>query len=263
MKKNDSKVKEALDEIFSDDFIEIDSSSKKDDNNSLISNAIFTDFELEDEKEEQLKNNSVSETSVRENIIENENIMQNNLSESIKSYESNRKNIKHSSTINYKYVIVTIIIMIIIFLLSMVVFIGIIGINRTTICELAASDTGYQFSDKYEILYNKDKIIKIKSEYVYKATSEEFKEQVKYVKESKLPVVINSNGIRGFTYTIEENDNMFKVSGYLNFEEMDFKEIDKQDYDLFPLTYVKINSKTTYSNFTNKLKKQGFACKYK
>lgn len=274
MNKKNNDLKDALDEIFGDDFIEIDTSDKNLDNNSLLNQAVFTDFELEEEKQDEYEDKNLKSPEIVVNsnegeikpYLDDENSTKDLVNEYDQDKVSAQSKLKTRITsfksINYKYVIATIIIMIIILLSSMIVFIGIIGINKTVTCELAAADTGYSFSDKYEIKYAKNKIKKIKSEYIYKATSTEFKEQVKYVKESKMPVVINSNGINGFTYVVEENENLFKVEGYLDFDIIDKKALDEQDFDLFPLTYQKITSKTTYEDFTNKLKKQGFACKY-
>lgn len=255
MHKKDDNLKDALDEIFDDDFIEVETKDSNEENIPLIDRAIFTDYELEEEKkEEQLKQSDVNVHNINEKPVNNE----------VKDDLATIKNIpkKDRSKINYKLLLI-ILIAIIILLVSLGVYLAVFEIEKTTVCELKAKDTGYNFSDTYMVIYKKNNIIKIKSSYVYNATDSEFTEQVKFVKESKLPIVINSNGMSGFTYTVEESDNMFKVNGYLDFEKMNFKEVDKQNYDLFPIAYEKIDSKTTYSSFINKLKKEGYSCKNK
>lgn len=255
MHKKDDNLKDALDEIFGDDFIEVDTGDKIEENAPLIDRAIFTDYELEEEKQEQLKRSNIATDNIKQIPVNNK----------ANNNTPNKKNIpkKEHTKRKYKPFILIILTIIMVLLISLVVYIIVFGIEKTTICELKAKDTGYNFSDSYIITYKKNNIMKIKSSYVYNATDSEFTEQVKFVKESKLPVVINSNGMSGFTYMVEESDNSFKVNGYLDFEKMNFKEVDKQDYDLFPITYEKINSKTTYNGFVNKLKKQGYICKNK
>lgn len=255
MHKKDDNLKDALDEIFGDDFIEVDMDDKKEENVPLIDRVIFTDYELEDEKQEQLKRSNTSTDKIKKIPVWNE----------AKNNTPITKNIpKKKPTKNiYKSFILIVLIITMILIISLSIYITIFGIEKKEVCELKAKDAGYNFSDTYIIAYKKNNIIKIKSSYEYNATDSEFTEQVKIIKESKLPVVINSNGMSGFTYIVEENDNSFKVNGYLDFEKMNFKEVDKQNYDLFPIAYEKINSKTTYNNFINKLKKQGYTCKNK
>lgn len=256
MKKKDENVKEALDEIFGDDFIELDAESLDNENAPLIDRAVFKDFELEEEQEEKLAENTVPTNNTK-------NISSNIQDKNILPAKDNIKTNHQKKIINTRMIILTIILIILVLIIGIGIYIGIFGIKRNTVCKLIASDTGYNFSDVYTITYQKNIIKKIKSTYIYNATDDEFKNQVKYVKESKIPVVINSNGISGFTYVVEENDELFKVDGYLDFEQINFKELDTQDFQLFPITYKKINSKTTYKSFVNSLKKEGYSCKNK
>ncbi len=252
MSKKDDNLKDALDEIFGDDFIEVDA-GEENENAPLIDRVVFTDYELEEEKEDAKESNIIIHNKI-ETPPKNE-VKANSPKESVQKKERTKR--------NYKPLVSIILTIIMILVISLAVYIAVFGIEKTTTCELKAKDTGYNFSDTYIITYKKNNIKKIKSSYEYNATDNEFIEQVKIIKENKLPVVINSNGMSGFTYTIEESNTMFKVNGYLDFEKMNFKEVDKQDFDLFPVTFEKIDSKTTYDSFVNKLKKQGYTCKNK
>ena len=147
-----------------------------------------------------------------------------------------------------------------ILLLIITLYFTLFGVEKTEKCSISARDDGYKFSDEYIITYKKNKIKKIHSTYSYVSYSEEYNEQIKQIKKDKLPIIINSNGMLGFTYIMEEKTDMLKITGYLDFELMDFVKIDKQDQKLFPLSYETFNSKTTYKTFKKKLIKDGFIC---
>ena len=51
-----------------------------------------------------------------------------------------------------------------------------------------------------------------------------------------------------------------EVNGYIDFELIDFKKIDKINQDLMPISYVKLDSKTTFKSLESELKKEGFKC---
>ena len=274
MSKKNEDVKAAIDAIFGDDFIEIDKTNEESSDNTLT----FTDLEEDEENE---VNNKVIEDN---NIIENINkINDSDYNEDIKdeiepnsdyynespilltkpSFKDkiirNIKNININKN-NILYTLGVAGIVLLVILLIITIIIVIFGVKKDVKCVSNATDNGYSFKEIYEITHKKNEIIKIKSLYRYEATSSEYMEQVQFVKNDKIPVVINSNGMKGFTYIIEEKDDMFEVTGYLDFREMDFAEIDKVDKKLFPVSYIEFDSKTTYESLEKMLKKKGFTC---
>lgn len=131
---------------------------------------------------------------------------------------------------------------------------------RVISCSTSAEDDGYKYSDEYKITYIRNKINMLESSYTYSAITDEYKKQIEYIKKEKLPVVINTNGMPGFTYTYESSDEVFKINGYLDFSLIKFKEVDKINQKLMPISFVKINSKTTYKSLKTDLEKRGFKC---
>ena len=64
----------------------------------------------------------------------------------------------------------------------------------------------------------------------------------------------------GFTYIYEASDDYFLVSSYLDITKFDFNIIDKNDNKKNPLSYVNINSKTTYKSLIEYFEKNGYKC---
>lgn len=290
MSKKNEDVKAAIDAIFEDDFIEI----KKTDETPTESNITFSDYEDEEEKEitthedNDISNNDsyVEEDNnkIQDNIdddVNNDNINNDYYNEepifltkqskkdkifnSIKK-ENILKNFNKDNIIrkfnkdNILYTLGIIGIISLVIVLVITIFVVVFGVKKNVKCVSKATDEGYSFMETYEITYKKNDIIRIKSIYRYEATSADFLEQVQFVKKDKVPVVVNSNGMKGFNYIIEEKDDAFEVTGYLDFKEMDFTEVDKVDKKLFPISYIDFDSKTTYKDMEKSLKKKGFTC---
>ena len=210
-------VKEALDEIFDDDFIEIGDS-----------------------------NNDEVSSDVNKSDISKEN-----------------KNIFEEYNNNYGKYKIVVFILIAMFIIAIVGIILFIFKEKTIVCTNNIKADVYKLYEEYDITYKKNKIIKLKNIYEYVAISDEYKFQIDYIKTEKLPVIINSNGMDGFTYKYEVSDNSYYLIGYLDFEQMDFAKIDKINKKLFPISYVDFDSITTYLNLKNIIEKKGFSCKLK
>lgn len=132
--------------------------------------------------------------------------------------------------------------------------------ERVVNCSYKAIDKGYSITDEYKITYKKNKVIYFDGKYTYKALNDEYKKQIDFVTEQKMPVIINSNGMPGFTYIYEVGDDYFSVQSYLDFNLFDCNLIDKNDNNTNPISYVLINSSTTYESLVKKLKKDGYTC---
>lgn len=271
MDNKDKDLESALDDIFGSDFIEINTnvSSKQDVIIDNYTNKSETSSIMEPTTNVSSNNiDDLSYDSFKENIgiIDNELVTDDKiLSDNQKSNDikkeiefkkkENKEKISNKKIILY-FIIGFIFGLVLIFILVNYVF----GITKLVNCSSTAEDVGYKYTDEYKITYKKNKITYLESIYKYTALTDEYKEQVSYVKEEKIPVIVNTNGMSGFTYTYEISDNSFKVNGYIDFELIDFKKIDKINQELMPVSYVKINSKTTFKSLESELKKQGFKC---
>lgn len=279
MDDKDKDLKNALDDIFGSDFIEIDTNNTTDivsKNEPILTNEtddclipatndMVNDsdnlFREDDAEQEQqiLSKKDVEDNQTSELDVLKEDVTQ---PTAIKPLKSNNQKIKKSeSNFDNKKIILYFIIgfvlgLILIFILVNYVF----GITKVVNCSSSAKDVGYEFTDEYKITYKKNKISYLESVYTYTALNDEYKGQIEYVKEEKLPVIVNSNGMPGFTYLYETSDEYFKVSGYLDFTLIDFDKVDKINQDLMPVSYVKINSKVNYKTLKKNLEKQGYKC---
>lgn len=244
MEKN-NEIEEALNNIFGSDFVEVDI---KDDAKDYVDNDNMYSAPKEDKVEDifnTYQNNNDIEAK-EDNDLGNKVINGKRITNKIKE---NKENIIY-------YLIGLAIITVIIYVLVNFVF----GITKTVTCTYRAEDEGYDFSDEYKITYKKNKISYVESVYTYNALNDEFKGQLQYIREDKLPVIVNSNGMPGFTYIYESNDDFIKVNGYLDFTLFEFDKIDKMDQELMPISYFKIDSKTTYKTLKEDLESEGYVC---
>ena len=63
----------------------------------------------------------------------------------------------------------------------------------------------------YAILQPVELLDGMDGKYKYTALTDEYKQQIEYVKNEKLPAIVNSNGMDGFTYIYEASDDYFLV----------------------------------------------------
>lgn len=290
----DNDVKKALDDIFGSDFIEIDSNS--DDNHSEEFN-LDDSVEIKDEQENvsDVENNTLNiniplisepvipeivdstnedndfedkfiekDTSADElqQVIENEKVMYSVSDNKNMKKQKNDKNVKkENNSYNNNALILYFMIGIILGTILILLFVNKNNnIEKKINCTYKAEDTGFKTTDEYTITYKGNKLIYIEGEYVYTAKTDEFKPQIDYIKEEKLPVIINSNGMSGFTHNYEISDNYYKVLSYYDISLFNFDIVDKNDSKITPISYIELNSKTTLKSLRANLEKNGYKC---
>ena len=240
MDEKDSDVKRALDDIFGDDIIEIDPAIN--DEEPIEEIIEINKEELNDEKKESKVEEIKEETITEEKDI---------------SLIDNEKQEKSFNKKIFIYFILG-------FIIGLVFIYFIVNYSsekeKIVNCSYQAEDTGYKVTDEYKITYKKDNVIYVESIYNYTAKTDEYKNQIEYIKDEKLPIIINSNGMSGFTYTYETSENFFKVFGYLDFTLFDYDKISKINQSVTPISYFNISSKQSFNELTKKLEKEGYVC---
>lgn len=230
MEDNDKKMKEALDNIFGDDVMEIENTN--DDNLTNTS----------------LNIPSISSSDIVAPVsLDNEN--------NIKDKEDENGNISQKKIILY-----FLIGFILGFILIYIIVNFIINKEKVINCSYSASDTGYKVTDEYKIKYKNNTILKVEGSYTYTAKNEEYKSQIEYIKKEKIPVIINSNGMKGFTYLYEVSDSYFKVNSYLDYDLFDLDNINKINQDNVPISYFKITNDKSVKKLKSELVSKGYTC---
>lgn len=230
MEDNDKKMKEALDNIFGDDEIEIKNTS-----------------------DDILTNTSLNIPSISSSDIE------------VPVYLDNENNInddkKEDNDISQKKIILYFFIGFILGLILIYIIVNFI-LNKEKVinCSYSANDVGYKVTDEYKIKYKNNTILKVEGSYTYTAKNEEYKSQIEYIKKEKIPVIINSNGMKGFTYLYEVSDNYFKVNSYLDYELFDFNNINKINQTNMPISYFKVTNDKSIKKLKKELVGKGYIC---
>ena len=227
MDEKDKQMKEALDDIFGDDVIEI-----KDTNDDNLTNTSLN-----------IPNISSSEI-IAPTSLDNENNIQ----------ETTAKD----NNISYKKIILYFLIGFVLgFILIYIIVNFVLNKEKTINCSYSANDLGYKITDEYKIKYKNNIILKVDGSYIYTAKTEEYKSQIEYIKNEKIPVIINSNGMKGFTYIYEVSDSYFKVNSYLDYDLFEFDKINKIDQKNMPISYFKIASDKSVKKLKNELINKG------
>ena len=275
MNKHDDDLKNALDDIFGSDFIEIDTSTPEDTksdehdkdvifkdsdevstiadaNQSFVEPKINDDFE-NDRLKQTMPDDSLSEkTKTDENVVKENSALTNN---------TKIDNDKSNSFFSSKKIIIIFVIGFVLGIALIYILVNyVFGVTKVVNCSSSATDVGYKYTDEYKITYKKNKITYVESTYTYTALNDEYKEQIQHVKDDKLRAVINSNGMPGFTYLYENSDDYFKVNGYLDFELFDYEQIDGLNQESTPISYFKIDSNLTFEKLKSNLKENGYQC---
>lgn len=230
MDEKDKQMKEALDDIFGDDVIEI-----KDTNDDNLTNTSLN-----------IPNISSSEIIAPTSLDKENNIQ-----------ETTEKD----NNISYKKIILYFLIGFVLgFILIYVIVNFVLNKEKTINCSYSANDLGYKITDEYKIKYKNNTILKVDGSYIYTAKTEEYKSQIEYIKNEKIPVIINSNGMKGFTYLYEVSDSYFKVNSYLVYDLFEFDKINKIDQKNMPISYFKITSDKSVKKLKNELINKGYTC---
>ena len=117
-----------------------------------------------------------------------------------------------------------------------------------------------KYSDEYKITYKHDDIVYVEGEYIYNVLDNDYKDQIDVIKNEKMHVLLNSNGMKGFTYTYEVSDKSFKINSYLDFSQFDYKKINNIDQSLMPISYFEITNNMKYETLIKELQNQGYKC---
>ena len=267
MDNKDKDLKNALDDIFGSDFIEIDTGKKDGAKEELTyhkKEVFYKDSEIKNDdnktpffSDDVMKDDEVKENKDNDNYDESLNII-----DSVKEQDEDApKEKKDNNFLSNKKIIIWFIIGFIIGIILIYVLVNyVFGLEKVVNCSTSAEDIGYKYTDEYKITYKKNKIIYVQSTYTYTALSDEYKDQIDYVKNEKLKAIINSNGMPGFTYSYENSDDYFKVNGYLDFELIDFKSLSGINQESTPLSYFEISKDLTFEKLKSNLEKSGYQC---
>lgn len=242
MNNKDNDIKKAIDEIFGDDVVEIDNDTKEEykENNFII----------EEVKEE---NNDIKQ----ENIIDVSDSYT-NLENKQEEIENNLNN-KNDDELRKKILLYFLIGMVLGLILLYFVIKYFNNKEYLVNCSYEAEDFGYKITDEYKIKYKNNKILYVEGSYIYTVKTDDYKKQIEFIKKEKLPIIINSNGMKGFTYVYEESETFFKMQAYLDFSLFDYSKINKLDQKKIPISTFGIES-NNYKKLKEKLEKTGYIC---
>lgn len=292
MKESKENKDKSLEDIFDTDFIElnIEGAQKelgKKENEELkpANDKVFTDKDTalfsdlfyktdEEELKKYSENYTIEENKPKKDILkENKKVAtipkkkvnknkkkQSEKKKTIKK-EPKKKPVKKKKTkknLSIKFYTGVIVIIAIVTLIAALIYF--LNKERVVVCSFEAEDIGYKMTDEYKITYKRNDIIYVDETYKYKAKEEEYKKQLELIKKEKVPVIINSNGMPGFTYVYDISDNNFKISSYLDFKKFEFDKIKKINQDVSPISYFKIDSKLNYKTLKKNMEKQGYVC---
>lgn len=259
MEGSDKDIKKALDDIFGDDVIEIDTSSTTDEAKQEELSKTYLNIPLEESSEINIPD--VSETTDEAyDEVKNDNNIKNDNDDYTDNSDIATKDSKNNKLDIKKIIIYFIIGFIIGIALIYVIVNYVVGKEKVVNCSYTAEDVGYKVTDEYKITYKNNEILYVESAYNYEAKTDEYKNQIEYIKDEKLPVIINSNGMSGFTYVYETSDDYFKVMGYLDFTLFNYDKINNIDQSITPISYFKIDSDNNFNSFKESLEKQGYNC---
>ena len=249
MDNKDVNVEHALDDLFSDDALDI----KNGEVDNINDSSNEKEVEQVDKESTDIISANINEKS---DLIEKEIIIDENEELPATVSEDNIPN-----DIDTKKIVLYILVGFVVGLLLIFIIANSLNKQEKVVnCTLEAEDKGYKIVDEYKITYASNNIKKVNGTYTYKSKTTEYNEQIQYIKEEKLKAIINSNGMPGFTYLYELSEDYFKVDSYLNFEEMEFKTIDNNNWEQQPLSYFTFNSKTTFKDLKQSLEKNGYTC---
>lgn len=248
MDNKDTELKNALDEIFGDDILEVDTNVSQKELLETHENEIKENEEILEEPKiviDETKN----EVGIEEEIIPQD-------SQIVSSDED-----KKSLNIPIKKVVIIGILVALLTIFIVFIIINYFGKKPKVInCSYLFDDEGYKISDEYKITFENKSISYIEGVYLYQSKNSEFDSQIEYIKQDKLPVIINSNGVKGFTYAYENSSSSLKISSYLDYSIMDFNSLKQINQDSMPLAYFKIDLEENNKNLIKDLEKQGYKC---
>ncbi len=246
----DDEVSKALDDIFGNDFIELNVSNEKiETNDAQNDNDVVNDTYKLDEFDKNTKYNTEENQVLIDayDTTENKNMKPDNL-----------KVIKTDKKVDLK----TVILVLLLCVLIAIIIIFVLTKNETQeqssiVCYKKITTNDYDSTDEYVLNYSKNKLTYVSGTYTYKAKNETAINNMESIKEKKMDVIINSNGIEGFTHNYEVGEDSILISSYYDMELIDFSKIDNE---IKKLSYLKLTSGMKVSDLENSLKKDGYTC---
>lgn len=250
-----------------------DSENKEEVNSDNVSDTIEKDNDkvlnfISNNFDDKVENTSSDESFDKENKevlndIANVNLEPASDEDIVSSYESYNTPVETESNTPKKNNKMLYLILGAIFVAILIVILCVLSINceKKTSCSYAVNDTNYKITDTYEIKYKKNKILYVNGKYVYEAKTKDFENQINIIRQEKIPVMVNSNAMKGFTYMLDEGSDKFSITSSLDFTSFDYNEISKINQKTKPISYFEIDSNLTYEKLKNTLEKQGYTCK--
>lgn len=273
MKDKDKNIEEAIDNIFGEDVLTINTDSDDSNDNDLsktslnIYNYENSDIDLsklDDETKNQLENDHEALDNYDTN--DEKRLDEQNESNNVMSLDSSSDDdieVEKQTDLNGKRKGILIILLCAILLVIVILTLFIYNLNceKNVSCVYSVNDKNFVLSDTVKITYKKDKISYVNGNYSYAAITKDFKDQIDNIRQEKIPVIVNSNGMKGFTYILNEENDKFSITSSLDFTSFDYDEISKIDQKTKPISYFEIDSNLTYKKLKNILEKQGYTCK--
>ena len=260
MDNKKSEVEKALEDIFDEPFLTIEEEKKIKEKNNAVSyddkyedgddNTMHTYEDYEEKRDESLED---EDKKNKEEVLENDN--------NDKIVFSNPKVVEDDKKESSKYIFYMILALVFMFSVVTCVVIYITNKEQVTRCTFKAFDSGYKIKDEYTFAHKNGNLTYIQGKYKYTALTEEFKAELENVKKEKIPVIVNSNGMPGFTHSLQTTDEYVIINSYYDITKINFKEVDKINYDVAPVSYITLKSTTTYKKIINELSKKAYICK--
>lgn len=275
MNDEEKNVNDALSNFFENDFLEINIDNDKENiikekinhNDNITENEDFHNNEL------QLSDNKIDNVNLFLNDYSKQNEIDDskttefnyNFNEEYKEKENDTKeqenNVLDRKNTNYKKILLCFLIGFIIGGIIIFLIVNYVSnVERKTNCSFEAKDKNFKNTDEYTITYKGNKINYVEGIYTYIALTDDFKSQIEYIKEEKIPIIINSNGMPGFTHIYESSDNYLKILSYYDVMLFDFNVVDKNDNKATPISYIELKSDVTYKKLVESLEKNGYKC---
>ena len=249
---DDKKLNNLLNETFDNNLL-------KQENNEILSNDTYYDNDIKEESNNLFDINSFDTNTNYEPINDEEPIEEKPIYEE-KKVEEIPNDTKRDNKKNSKVMVLIIILSII---LLIIILIGLfISKEKHLLCTYSVLNDTFKLEDSYNITYKGNKIILVEGNYLYKSLIDADEKQIEFIKDEKLPVILNSYGMPGFTFNFEENDNNFRVMSYLEYDKMDFKELNKINQEAVPLNYYKIKN-NKFKDLKKYLISENYVCSTK
>lgn len=245
----DDDVSKAIDDIFGNDFIELSVSNEQLESSKIENeNIAINEIDKLDEPKKSL-----------DNVNTDSSLMDNHNSTKTSEDQSISKTVNTDKNLDFK----TVILILLLCILASMIMVFFLTKNETAeensfVCYKKIQTNDYDSTDEYILNHSKDKLTYVSGTYVYHAKTENAINNINAIKEDKLNVIINSNGIDGFTHTYEEGENSVLINSYYDMELIDFSKIKKDE--IKKLSYLKLTPKMKASDLRKLLENEGYTC---